>query len=472
VRQLRSRAAAVVGGVVAIVAMITAAVLVLGQTANGGSPPPSAAASPSPTPSPTWSPAAPVLLPATPRAAPPSREGLERRLDRLLAAPALGGQAGATVVDVASGQVLWDRGGGRPMPPASNVKVATAAAALAAVGPQARFSTRVVRGAVDEIVLVGGGDPTLSAAGRRAADDPYPDRARVPALARETAAALRETGVAAVRVTVDDTRFAGPSTSPAWESRYVSGGDALPVSALTLDADAKRPGKGQTGADQAVVVGRAFAAALARQGITVRGGVTHQRAPAGATELASADSPPLATIVEGMLGTSDNDVAEILARHVAVAEHAPSTFAGAAAAVTAVLRGLGVDPAGMRVLDGSGLARGNRIPPRTLARIVAIAASPAQAELRAVVSGLPVAGFNGTLSDRFDGSATRPAAGTVRAKTGTLTGVSSLTGVAYDADGRVLAFSFIAARVPGGGTGSAEAALDRLAATLAACGCR
>jgi D-alanyl-D-alanine carboxypeptidase len=459
-----------VGAIAAIAALITAAVLVLGQTANGGSQLPSALRSPSATPN--WSPAAPVLVPASSGAAPPpSRAGLARRLDPLLATPALGSLVGATVVDAASGEVLWERGGTRPLPPASNVKVATAAAVLAAAGPQTRFSTRVVRGAIDDIVLVGGGDPTLTAAGRRAPDDPYTERARIPTLARATAAALRETGVASVRVSVDDSRFVGPRANPAWAGRYVSSGNVLPVSALTLDADANRPRKGQLGADQAMLAGRAFAAALAKQGIAVRAGVSRQRAAAGAVELASADSPPLAAIVEEMLATSDNDVAEILARQVAVAADAPPTFAGAAAAVTTVLQGLGVEPAGMRLLDGSGLARGNRISSRTLARIVAIAASPAHAELRAAVSGLPVAGFTGTLSDRFDASATRRAAGIVRAKTGTLAGVSSLTGVAYDADGRVLAFSFIAAGVQGG-TGGAEAVLDRLAATLAGCGCR
>jgi D-alanyl-D-alanine carboxypeptidase/D-alanyl-D-alanine-endopeptidase (penicillin-binding protein 4) len=393
-------------------------------------------------------------------------------LDGLLTAPALGGQVGAAVVDATSGKVLWDRRGALALPPASNLKIATATAALAALGPQTRFNTRVLRAAKGAVVLVGGGDPTLTAAKQPASGDAYADRARISRLASGTAAALRAAGVTAVRVTVDDTRFAGPRANPAWARQYISTGNVLPVSALTVDADAERPGKRQVGADQAVVAGQAFARALERQGIAVAGAVTRQRAPDGAAELASADSPPLSAIVEQMLLTSDNDVAEMLARQVALAERAPPTFAGGAEAIASVLRRLGLDPAGVRLLDGSGLSRGNRVPPRTLARIVALAAAPDNPRLRAAVSGLPVAGFTGTLVDRFDVPATRLAAGVIRAKTGTLTGVSSLTGVAYSADGHVLAFSFIASKVPAGGTTAAQLALDRLAAALAACGCR
>jgi D-alanyl-D-alanine carboxypeptidase/D-alanyl-D-alanine-endopeptidase (penicillin-binding protein 4) len=390
----------------------------------------------------------------------------------LLAAPALGGQVGAAVVDATSGKVLWDRRGALPMAPASNLKIATATAALAVLGPQTRFDTRVLQAAKGVVVLVGGGDPTLTAADPLTPGDAYADRARIARLARGAATALRAAGVMAVRVTVDDTRFAGPRANPAWPPQYVSTGNVLPVGALTLDADAERPAKGQVGADQAVVAGQAFARALKRQGIAVAGAVTRQRAPDGAAELASADSPPLSAIVEQMLVTSDNDVAEMLARQVALAERAPPTFAGGGEAIASVLRRLGIDPAGIRLLDGSGLARGNRVPPRTLARIVALAAAPDHPRLRAAVSGLPVAGFTGTLVDRFDVPATRGAAGVVRAKTGTLTGVSSLTGVAYSADGHVLAFSFVASKVPSGGTTAAQLALDRLAAALTTCGCR
>jgi D-alanyl-D-alanine carboxypeptidase/D-alanyl-D-alanine-endopeptidase (penicillin-binding protein 4) len=125
----------------------------------------------------------------------------------------------------------------------------------------------------------------------------------------------------------------------------------------------------------------------------------------------------------------------------------------------------------MALYDGSGLSRRDRLPVGVLGQILATAASSRHPELRAVLTGLPVAGFSGTLEDRFDAGKAAAAAGVVRAKTGTLTGVGALAGVTRDADGRLLAFAFVAGDVPAGGSDRARAALDRAAAALAACGC-
>ena len=89
-----------------------------------------------------------------------------------------------------------------------------------------------------------------------------------------------------------------------------------------------------------------------------------------------------------------------------------------------------------------------------------------------MLSGLPVAGFDGTLARRYRTGPSVPAAGVVRAKTGTLLGVSALAGLLRTADGRLLAFDLTADAVPVGATRAAERALDRLAAALASCGCR
>jgi D-alanyl-D-alanine carboxypeptidase/D-alanyl-D-alanine-endopeptidase (penicillin-binding protein 4) len=94
-----------------------------------------------------------------------------------------------------------------------------------------------------------------------------------------------------------------------------------------------------------------------------------------------------------------------------------------------------------------------------------------------VLTGLPVAGWSGTLTDRYatdgprDDLLAATASGEVRAKTGTLNGVSSLAGMTVDDDGRLLVFAVLADRLAPGGTAAAERALDRVAATLAACGC-
>src|SRR5664280_3915170 len=120
----------------------------------------------------------------------------------------------------------------------------------------------------------------------------------------------------------------------------------------------------------------------------------------------------------------------------------------------------------------SGLSRDDRLAPSTVVRLLVLAAAPDHPELRPLLTGLPVAGFAGTLADRFRTGPSAPAAGVVRAKTGTLEDVSALAGVVVDADGRLLAFNITADAVPVGRVSPAEAALDRTAAVLAGCGCR
>jgi D-alanyl-D-alanine carboxypeptidase/D-alanyl-D-alanine-endopeptidase (penicillin-binding protein 4) len=180
----------------------------------------------------------------------------------------------------------------------------------------------------------------------------------------------------------------------------------------------------------------------------------------------------LASIVELMLRTSDNDIAEALARHAARAGGRPASFDGVSATATATLAALKLPTAGVRMLDGSGLSRGSALPPAALSGLLHLAASPEHPELRALLTGLPVAGFSGTLAARFDAGPAARAAGEVRAKTGTLTGVSGLAGTAYDAEGRLLVFVIMADRVPVPSTLEARATEDRFAAALAACGCR
>jgi serine-type D-Ala-D-Ala carboxypeptidase/endopeptidase (penicillin-binding protein 4) len=126
--------------------------------------------------------------------------------------------------------------------------------------------------------------------------------------------------------------------------------------------------------------------------------------------------------------------------------------------------------------DGSGLAADDRVSPAALTEVLRLIAGTAggtrAAGARAVYDALPVAGWSGTLKDRYGTSPVVAAAGRVRGKTGTLTGVSSLAGAVRDAAGRLLVFALDADRAPPGGNYAAEAALDRVAATLAACGCR
>jgi D-alanyl-D-alanine carboxypeptidase/D-alanyl-D-alanine-endopeptidase (penicillin-binding protein 4) len=137
-----------------------------------------------------------------------------------------------------------------------------------------------------------------------------------------------------------------------------------------------------------------------------------------------------------------------------------------------VLEPLGVRADAVRLVDGSGLSRDNALAPGALTRLLAGLTTGEPGELSPLLTGLPVAGFDGTLTGRYRTGPQVAGAGVVRAKTGTLRGVSTLAGVARTADGRLLAFSLAADAVPQGAILSAQAALDRLAASLAQCGCR
>jgi D-alanyl-D-alanine carboxypeptidase/D-alanyl-D-alanine-endopeptidase (penicillin-binding protein 4) len=171
-----------------------------------------------------------------------------------------------------------------------------------------------------------------------------------------------------------------------------------------------------------------------------------------------------------MVLVSDNNAAEVVAHHVGLKVSGEGSFAGGAAAVRQVLGRLGVPLGGAVIHDGSGLSRSDRLRPRTLSDVLKVAGSPAHPQLRELITGLPVAGFTGSLQYRFN---TGPAAGRgrVQAKTGTLSGVHGLAGVATDLDGDVLGFVAIADRVPMLDQEIARIVIDRVAAALGACHC-
>jgi D-alanyl-D-alanine carboxypeptidase/D-alanyl-D-alanine-endopeptidase (penicillin-binding protein 4) len=173
-----------------------------------------------------------------------------------------------------------------------------------------------------------------------------------------------------------------------------------------------------------------------------------------------------------MLVESNNVIAENLARQVAIASGRRASFSGAAGTETAVLRKLGVTS--IHLVDGSGLSPDDRIAPASLVALIGLASSPAQPGLRSAITGLPVAGFSGTLAP--GGSvfaAAGPAAlGVVRAKTGNLNTVAALAGVAYARDGQLLSFAVMADKVKARSLGQAGTQLARLATALAGCGCR
>lgn len=378
----------------------------------------------------------------------------------------LGGQLAGAVLD-ADGRAAYGLRATAMLPPASTAKLATAVAALAVLGTDARLTTTVTRTG-SMIVLVGGGDPLLASPKALRAD---PALASLDRLATLTAARLRQAGTSTVQLGYDTSRYSGPAVAPGWKPGYLTG-NVAPVSALMVDEGRLRPDRPARAPDPAASAARAFAAQLAVHGVRVLGAPKPAHAggapgaPGGA--LAAVSAPTVAGLVQRMLTTSDNSLAEALAREVAGRSALPRSFAGATAGVRRAVAAVGVDPAGLVLVDASGLSTLDRARPATLAALLVTAIG--RPTLHALFAGLPVAGFTGTLAGRFRSGPAAAAAGVVRAKTGTLSGVSTLSGVVVDRDGAVLAFAFLAPEAAS--RSRAQAALDRLAATLAGCGCR
>jgi len=412
----------------------------------------------------------------------PTPSGLQAVLAGPLSAAALGPRVAAVVADPVTGQVLLSDHGARLATPASTTKLATALAALALLGAGDRFTTRVVAGAAPgSIILVGGGDPTLAVNPFPIRD--YPRPATLASLAAATARTLKANGRDAVSLGYDTSLYTGPGLAPSWPEAYVSGGDVTPIVSLEVDQGRlTRAGKPEDSddpynnnpraTDPAGMATASFAALLAADGIRVTGSPAAQAAQAGAQVIASVTSPPLSAIVEQMLEESNNVIAEHLARHVALVTGEPASFSGAATAVTGELSRLGI-AGGIRLVDGSGLSPADLISPDALVRMLELAI--ARPGLRALLAGLPVAGFSGTLSagqSVFSGIG-GPALGSVRAKTGNLGTVATLAGLAYDKSGDVLVFAFMADQVPSAGVlQEAAQAIDKAASALAGCGCR
>jgi D-alanyl-D-alanine carboxypeptidase/D-alanyl-D-alanine-endopeptidase (penicillin-binding protein 4) len=182
------------------------------------------------------------------------------------------------------------------------------------------------------------------------------------------------------------------------------------------------------------------------------------------------ESAPIERLVEQALNASDNLLAEDLGRQVAIARGLPATFDGAAQGITAALAEAGLDTTGLDISDASGLATDDRVPARLLVDVLRGAADGSVAGADGLLSGLPVAGYDGTLAERtVEGGDAGP--GSVRAKTGTLLGTNDLAGTVLTADGRLLAFAVMADGTVGGLT-AGEGSLDVIADALAGCGCR
>jgi len=396
----------------------------------------------------------PVLnpIPVVASTAPiPSVAGLTSALSAIVQRPALG-TFGAWVGDPATGSTLYELNGASPLLPASTLKLLTAVTALKVLSPSRRIATRVV---VDgsTLTLIGGGDAMLASSGPGAS---------LATLATQVAKQVQST---TVTLNYDTSLFSGRTLAAGWKKSFPSAGVAAPVQALMVDQGRANPRGNSRVADPAKYTMQLFAKALRKNGVKVTIGVK-VKAPANATQIAKVESVPIQQLVNHMLTDSDNDLAECLAHLSGVALSGTGTFASGAAAMKSTANELGIPIQGMQLYDGSGLSLNNRVSAQSIGKILVLAAN---GSFDGIAPALAVAGFTGTLSDRFLTGPQKIAAGFVRAKTGTLSSDVALAGIVPDISGRVLVFAILANEIPS--IAKARIAVDQFAAKLRLCGC-
>ncbi len=421
-------------------------------------------------------------------AAAPAEPGLDALRRRLAAVVrrAGGARIGVHVRDLGSGHALFDHRGDERYNPASNQKLVTAIAAVELLGPDYRFETRALR-VDDALVLVGEGDPSLQLTD-------------LHALASEIVAAGAHRGLR--RVIVDDGAFSAERHGPGYSAQgegvsYMAPSGALSLAFNTAVATIRPAAPGEpasvdlapsgahlrlqgtvrTGrgrplrvdsrdagdqtvlevdgaiaaghapvtvrrriADPGLFTGHAFAEVLRQlAGDEQPLPVVRGAAPTGAAAIAVHRSAPLVDVLASSLKYSNNFTSEQVLRTLGWRMSGePGSWEHGRAAVLALWSAVGLDPADLRFENGAGLSRSGRVSPRALVALLARTreeGSPAAALMPTLAS----AGGEGTLRMRLTGSD-----GRVRGKTGTISGVSALSGVAASADGRAaLGFSVL-----------------------------
>ncbi|MDN5667391.1 MAG: D-alanyl-D-alanine carboxypeptidase/D-alanyl-D-alanine-endopeptidase [Renibacterium salmoninarum] len=415
---------------------------------------------------------APMGVAASPKAdaAQPDPARLAALLNPILASDA--GSLTGQVLDAATGAVLYDRRATAAAVPASNLKLFTAVSALKNLGADTRLQTSVLRGSEPgTLVLRAGGDVLLGAGD--SAPGAVNGHAGLTSLAQQTVAALGGSASGGVRLLLDDSVFTGAALNPEWDTGDVTAGEIAPVFPLATNSAMPDLKGGSRPQDSALAAAQLFASILGKLGVPVQGAVGRVAAgdPAAAEQLAAVASATVAEQVAYMLQNSDNFLAEVLARLAATGQQRPGSSADATAVTLATVKSLGVDVTGLTLADSSGLAMANQVSAAQFAQLVKLIVTGDDANIRRAIDGFPVAGLSGTLESRYDTAETAAGSGLVRAKTGTLNVVKTLSGFVLDADGRLLVFSFMGNNFSGG-SAVAQPLLDQAAATLAGCGCR
>ena len=440
--------------------------------------------------------AAPVQAPAG---------DLERDIDAILDDPRLdGAQVGVVIREAESGEMLYSRGAGTHVMPASNQKLLTTAAALGVLGPGYRFRTSVLtdgfrHGSVlrGNLYLEGTGDPTMQpgdydrlaakiaasgvekVSGNVVADDTWFDDVRLgrgwaardepnaysPQISALTLSPGPELHTGSINVEVEPGEEGEPvnvALQPQTDyvtiennSTTVAAGQPSTLSVQrehgtnTIVVSGEYPVDGGTFTGSSTVDGptgyaaAVFRQALADHGVEIAGETVRGATPKGATELAQRSSRQLSELIVPLMKLSNNGMAEILVKAMGRETRGEGSWPAGLAAVEDYLKKLGVGTSQLRLADGSGLSRLDRVTAGQVA--VLLSAVRSKPWFPAFYHALPVAGekgplVGGTLASRMRGT---PAAGNVHAKTGTLTGVSALSGYVKNPRGERLVFSIV-----------------------------
>ncbi len=352
---------------------------------------------------------------------------LSDQLDAALADPSLGAAGASSCLVVQQGAVtIYARRPTAMLLPASGLKLLTATAVLDRLGAQSRFVTdvRADRPAAGGVVagnlyLVGGGDPLL-----RTPD--YVASLRYRELLYTNldslAASVRAAGITHVTGAVvgDESRYDTERYVASWKVTYAATGEVGPLSALQVNDGFAAPAPNLVPSmHPAVTAAATFTNLLKAHGVVVDGAAAAGTTPAGATHVATLPSAPMAQVVGEVLRQSDNNGAELFTKELGRLGGSPTTAAGVAA-IRADLAGDGLPVDQLAAVDGSGLDRSDRVSCQLL--VDALMRSGPNGALGA---GLAVAGQSGTLQMRMVGT---PAAMRLHGKSGTLAGVSSLSG--------------------------------------------
>lgn len=421
------------------------------------------------TPQPVARPAAPAAPAALGPAdgAPAQAAKVSAAVRAQLTQKQLGATTAITVRDAATGAHLLDRDADGAHTPASVTKLLAAYAVAQTLDLDGTLDTRVVAGSGGQVVLVAGGDTAIAPG--RGNPESIDGHAGMADLATQTARSLRAQGKTSVTVGYDLSYAPGPLTAKSWDLVNVQMGYTTRIGMLGLSTDRSHPGTPPP-TDPARSATNAFVAALKAQGITASLG-QQTTAAAGAAQLGVVHSAPVVDVLGMALQDSDNAMIESLARQGAAKDGHPGDTASVTAWIRSVLTGDGINLAGVTLADASGLGSGTTIPVRVFGDLVTRATTGQDPQFRDVLARLPVAGWNGTLDDRFQATGGMAGAGEVRAKTGSLPSVSSLVGTVLDRDHRLLVFAVVNNGAQSQGPYATRAALDRIVAALATCSC-